>query len=412
MNRSNIIIALIGLAGLLSACSNPPVSGHGERYRIDIADALTHPAELKLSDLGKDVRYVRLETNDTTLVPRNPSILLFDKYIALYNYASCMLFHKETGKFISYIGHIGDDPTGYSLATPAYNDVNRLLYFTRYPNSMQKYTISEEYRGKAIVPLSPGMPEYFLFTDSLIIGHFGGVDQTYNSNSLIFFTEDGCLADSVPNLLPRLPRRSFSNIKEYRSFPLGMGNGTLSIFNDKSAVLSIKDVPALWKYRDNAYFKSSFNDTVYVVKGHKLIPDIVFSLGKWQWGPEARTDGQNSEERMLVTTVYETDHHILFQCCRGVYSEAPETFTGIYRKADGKVILNNEREGFTDDFSGYLPFRPETCSPQGEYARIAEASELSYWLEEHPEALKDARFAALRDLKEDDNPVIVLTVPH
>ena len=89
-----------GLVCLMAACTGTPQSSADGLCSIDVAGAMEKPAELKLSELGSDVRYVLLETTDSCLIGGNPNILLLDKQIAVVSGKNCFLFDKETGKFL------------------------------------------------------------------------------------------------------------------------------------------------------------------------------------------------------------------------------------------------------------------------------------------------------------------------
>lgn len=116
---------------LAAACSGTPQSKVEGLCAIDVAGAMEKHRELKLSDLGKELRYVALETTDSCLIDGNPNILLLDKHIVVFSYKNCFLFDKASGRFICEIGHQGDDPEAYSYAQPMYNDVDGMLYFKR-----------------------------------------------------------------------------------------------------------------------------------------------------------------------------------------------------------------------------------------------------------------------------------------
>lgn len=105
----------VGLVCLVSACTGTPQSSaDDELCSIDVAGAMEKPAELKLSELGSDVRYVPLETTDSCLVGGSPNILLLNKEIVVFSRQTCFIFDKESGKFLSKVGHLGDDPEAYS----------------------------------------------------------------------------------------------------------------------------------------------------------------------------------------------------------------------------------------------------------------------------------------------------------
>ena len=85
----------VGLVCLVSACTGTPQSSaDDELCSIDVAGAMEKPAELKLSELGSDVRYVPLETTDSCLVCGSPNILLLDKEIVVFSRQTCFVFDK------------------------------------------------------------------------------------------------------------------------------------------------------------------------------------------------------------------------------------------------------------------------------------------------------------------------------
>lgn len=396
---------------LAAACSGTKQSVTEGLCTIDVAGAMENPAELKLSELSSDVRYVTLETTDSCLIGRNPHILLLDKHIVVFSNKSCYLFDKMSGKFVCEVGHGGDDPEAYSYAHPTYNDVDGLLCFEREPNGLQKYDLQGNYLGKLIVPTPPTTPNDYVFTDSLIIGHYNNVAQQYNARALMFFDAEGVMIDTVPSLLPVLPEKKLDDIAGISVKKFGIAGFVLSKFSDGSYSAGISGIPFLWKNKGKVRFKESFNDTVYTVERDRLVPAIAFSTGKWHWGAEARTDSKNNEERLLMTTVFETDHNIFFQCVRGIYSDTPEAFNGIYNRQSGTVHMYAEKEGITDDLTNFMPFHPKTCSAQGEYAVIIGADEVLGWIEENPEAAQNEKLACLKELTEDSNPVVVITQP-
>lgn len=399
------------LAWMVAACSGTPQRGNEELCSVDVAGAMENLTELKLSELGKDVRYVALETTDSCLIGANPNILLLDKYIVVTSRKDCFVFDKANGRFISKVGHVGEDPEAYSYAAASYNETNGLLYFQRAPNTLQKYDVQGNYRGKVTIPTPPVAPGDFAFTDSLIIGHYNSIGQGYNERALLFFNEAGEQVDTVPSLFPVLPEKQIWDIQNISVKRLGVSAVALTVFKDGNQSAAISRHPFLWKLNGEVRFKESFNDTVYTVKRNALEPSVVFSTGKWHWGAEARTDAKDNESRLLVGAVFETENNIFFQCIRGLYAEKPETFNGIYDRKTGTTHMYAEEEGLTDDLSGFMPFSPMTCSIQGEYAMLVGADKVLGWLEEHPQEAGNEKLAVLKTLTEDSNPVVVVTVP-
>lgn len=400
-----------GLSCLMSACTGTPQSSaDGLCSSIDVVGAMEKPAELKLSELGSDVRYVPLETTDSCLVGGSPNILLLDKEIVVFSRQTCFIFDKESGKFLSKVGHLGDDPEAYSTAAPTYNDVNGLLYFMRRPGKLQKYDLQGNYRGGVTIPTPPDSPSDFSFTDSVIIGRYGNIVGD-NGRALLLFNEAGEQLDTVPSLLPVLPNRGVDDINSISVKKQGNAGIILTTFKSGDASASVAGIPFLWKSDNKIRYKENFNDTIYTVSGNELTPYIAFSTGKWHWGAEARTESKDNEKRLLVGCIFETDHTVFFQCIRGLYTDEPETFNGIYDRKANTTRMYAEKEGIKDDLTGFMAFRPKACSAQGEYGMIIDAGEVMTWLEENPEAAENEKLSALKELTDDSNPVVIITVP-
>lgn len=401
----------VGLVCLVSACTGTPQSStDGELCSIDVAGAMEKPAELKLSELGSDVRYVPLETTDSCLVGGSPNILLLDKEIVVFSRQTCFVFDKESGKFLSKVGHLGDDPEAYSTAVPTYNDVNGLLYFMRRPGKLQKYDLRGNYRGSVTIPTPPESPSDFCFTDSVIIGRYGNIVGD-NGRALLLFNEAGEQIDTVPSLLPVLPNRGVDDINSISVKRQGNAGIILTTFKSGDASASVAGIPFLWKSDNKIRYKENFNDTIYTVEGNELTPYIAFSTGKWHWGAEARTESKDNEKRLLVGCIFETDHTVFFQCIRGLYTDEPETFNGIYDRKANTIQMYAEKEGIKDDLTSFMAFRPKAYSALGEYGMIIDAGEVMTWLEENPEAAENEKLSALKELTDDSNPVVIITVP-
>ena len=97
---------------LLSSCT--PTKTTNYLNAIDIAGSFEHLTELKVSQLGKNIRYVPLETTDSSLIGNSYNIKLLKDKILVATEGSCLAFDKQTGKYLGTIGHKGGDPEGYS----------------------------------------------------------------------------------------------------------------------------------------------------------------------------------------------------------------------------------------------------------------------------------------------------------
>ena len=399
---------------VLAACQpSAQKAEHDGLLHIDVEAAMENLSELKVSDLGSQVHYVPLETNDSCLIGNRPNLMVLDKYILAQSNRRVLCFDKETGSFLGTIGHVGEDPKGYSqsIGLPAYNERNQTLYFVRQPNQLQKYDLQGNYQGKAIVPTPPAMPTDYAFIDTLVIGYYNNLAQSNaHARALAFFTETGTLTDTVNSQLPSLPSKGVADIASISAMPAGLAGILFTRFNDGTASLSIAGINFLWKAEDDGVrFKEIFCDTIYnIASAGAIAPWAVFDTGKWHFPAEARQETSDSREKVLPLCVMENDETLFFQCARGLYEKDIEVLNGVYDKQTGTTRMGQEAEWFKDDINHFMPFYPSTCGTQGEYAQIVEVGDIQEWIEKHPEAKDNPTIAPLLDLGEEDNPVVVL----
>lgn len=102
--KKTILIGVMALA--LGACSTTSQKNEAQG-QIDIVPAFENPTELKISHLGKNIRYVPLETNDSSLIGQMYGIKLLDDKILVTSGANCLLFDKRTGKFLCKVSGRG-----------------------------------------------------------------------------------------------------------------------------------------------------------------------------------------------------------------------------------------------------------------------------------------------------------------
>ena len=127
-------IMLGGLLLLLGSCT--PQNKANDPNAIDIAVSLEHLTELKICQLGKQIRYIPLETTDSSLIGNSYSIKLSKDHIFVSTNGRCLSFNKQTGKYLGSIGHKGEDPQGYSNANCFIHPHTNNLYFYRQPDKL------------------------------------------------------------------------------------------------------------------------------------------------------------------------------------------------------------------------------------------------------------------------------------
>lgn len=388
---------------------------------IDVVDGVDHPTELKVSDLGKTIRYIPLETTDSCLVGNNPEVKVMNDKLLVYTRLQCLLFDRETGKFICSIGHVGNDPEAYSTTAPYLNLQEQMLYFNRHPSQLVKYDLTGKYRGTITIPSLTSSQEEgakvnrpslngYLFSDSVITGHCtnGFGEKCYSS--LISFTESGVLLDTLPALLPDWGMGQpddIASIAVRKDFGL-MGGLIYVRYKDGKQNISAPGSDAIWQNGDEIRLKELFTDTIYTVKGGKLEKHKVFNTGKYHWPADERTQQENNADRLLVSYAMENDRLLYFQLIRGLYTDKHTLYNGVYNKESKTTTIALAEKAFVDDLTDFMPFVPTFINNQGEYAALVQAFDAATWLEEHPETSAASELNVLKSLSEDSNPVVVL----
>ena len=395
--KRKFLFSFLG-ACLLAACADTARQPAGDMAVIDVAAAMDNLAPLKLSELGATVRYVPLQTTDSCLIGNKPTLTVAGDYILVQSGEECLAFDKQTGRFVAAIGHRGEDPQAYSNAFPHYNGQNGLVYFVRYPDKLQQYDLAGRYVGQTTVPTPPAIPSDFAFADTAVVGYYSNIaQQGSNGRSLLLFSGQGTVLDTVPAILPPLPPMQTKDIAAINITKVGLAAMAYTRFQDGTASGNLIGCPTLWACDGEIHFKEQFIDTVYALKGNRLQPVLAFHTGKWRLGAEARQEASDTNDKLLPVTVLETPDKVFFQCARGIYD-----------KPAGTTRMASAKDGLTDDLNQFLPFTPQACSPQGEYVGYLSAEDVVVWMEDHPEAKNNSALAPLVGVKAEDNPVVVI----
>lgn len=420
--KQKLYFAGIILLSLLFSCQNQGRDNIQSSGVIDVESGIDHHTRLRVSDFGKSIRFIPLETSDNGLVGRNPVIKVLRNHIVIEAQESCLLFDKKDGSFIAKIGHFGQDPEAFTSNYSWTDEKEEFLYFSRRPNQLMKYDMQGKYSGKMEFDTSIGLANCYLLMDSVIIGYFGEGSQMMGNSSggsqtkpfvLGIFDQTGHLKDSIPPLFSRtqIDPAEILNISVVRSNTYGnwAGAGIIMInYKDDTRQFMVPNVASLWKNNENSYFKEDFVDTVYTVSGNKLIPSIIFHTGKYHWPFEERTNKRNTNERIFMADVSENNTFVFFQCIRGMNSDEPVLYNGLYHKKTGVTKISKNSDEIEDDLTHFMPFIPLGMSTSGEFVSLVEAWKVMEWLEKHPEAINNEKLAFLKGLNEEMNPVVIL----
>ena len=401
------IIALI----LLVSCTNQ-VKDNEFSNSIDIETGLENLTTLKVSDFGKTIRYVPLETTDDCLIGNNPTVKVLKNHIVVEVNRRCLLFDKKDGSFISEIGHAGQDPEAFNNPTSWTDEKEEFLYFNQY-DKLIKYDMKGHFAGKIDISSPPGLATHYLLTDTEIISYYSGINNSRNY-SLSFFDNEGILKDTIPQLLSKQDETntdilSISVLRNTNIWGNWTKSGTVIIeYKDDKKQIMAPDAETLWNYNGNIRFKETFIDTIYTITDRKLTPSIAFKTGKWSWPENERTSKRNNSERIFISFVSENNDFMFFQCIKGLYTDESTLYNGLYNKKTGETKMNKYSDDIKDDLTEFMPFKPLSASTSGDFFSFIEAFDIIEWVEKHPEAKNNSKLSFLKNFNDDMNPVIVL----
>ena len=362
--KNHVFVAVACL--FLAACGGGGETKVAKLEAIPLGVAFENQTELKTSDCFKKIRYVALETTDSCLVGQGAYATILNDWIVVTSGRDrCQLFDKKTGRFIRSVGHVGEDPEGYSDVHGGWqNPYTGQLSFHGWKNEIVVYGADGRFDHIWTPSVSadefPAMGVFDYLDADLIAGYYSATD-------------------SLP---ARIALFRGDEIVRVESLPVGQ-EGDKAITPDD--IVSISRVSA----------------------AKELQPVRVLDLGVYSWSYNERFE--DKKDAIYPTKFMENEDVILFRFMTNVYNDKQKTYNALYRKADGAVKVSPLDDKITDDTNGFLPLQPVSVSASGEFAAILPSEEVVSWFEDNAgETDIPAEVAVLKKVGEEDNPVVVI----
>ena len=407
----------ISISLLLTACGGASTMHQGEMATIDVETALQNPQELSLTDLGEKMIYVPLETLDESLVKleSQSNLIVTDEYIFVGESGRPLLcFDRFTGKFLRNIGSVGQGPGEYSVSTAAQVDAEaKRIYFGIAASQYQSYDYDGNFLHTQKLPSNNFLMGGTHFADNKAYAYCNVANSGTTQLAYAYQLPEGTSIDSLALdetnerkqkfLMPLNGTEAFGG----RFFMLEYEDGTWTAGNRKNNTYM--------SMNGKLYHKDLFCDTLFQMKGlHREAPIAAFHLGSYGGYERYETSG-GMEGKYLIPRVLYNGEQVYFTLFPGVYD-----LQGMRRKAQSGDLrpgcgIYNFRTGELKVQKDGLNFKhpekamPETCvytlSTDGSWVAIYQAYMLVEARENIP-AEKQPEW--LKNLKEDDNPVILL----
>lgn len=384
MNVENVKYLFILLI-LISGCSSHDHKKDHICHRIDLNK--TEVRRIYIEEIADSVEYIRFETSPECLFDDEAVISVTPDYVIVCE-GKYLLFDRHTGKFIRELGKKGQGPDEYWWAcSHTYQEKYPIIYADK-GSCWIGYDV---YTGQVCDTVSyPDIPK------TRILGAVNGCkkldSETYigyvnnisgrDSLLVVYFNKKGEIISSYPNW-------SYYADTDKSTYPWSEGH----FFN----------------YRDSLLLKpNSFNDTVYKVYPGIVSPHIVFDLGdKSPTVAKKENEHINIGEYLSVSEVWEVSDYVLFN-----YWYERVEYTAFYNKETKQTTvctldMKSDIQGLSY-YNNKLPsWNIHSVNSSEEVIGILSTDRIMECMKTHSDKSYPEVF---RDLKEDDNPIVVIVV--
>ena len=416
MKKTKTIIGTcIGL--LLTACGNNNSMNSGELPVINIEAALQSPQEMSVSDFGDKITYVPLETLDESLVKLGSTskMIVTDEYILVGELSAPLLcFDRATGKFLRKIGSVGQGPGEYSGSTDMEVDAEaKRVYFRASHTQYHCYDFEGQFLNTVTLPEDNFMMGGHHFANNQAYAYCNLANAATTCRAYAYQLPDGTCTDSL-TLAEKFAKKQkavmpVSGTEAFggRLFMWEYEDGTWSAGNRENSTYQSMD--------GKLYHKDLFCDTLFQMKGlHREMPVAAFHLGSFG-GYQRLETSSGMEGKYVLPRVLFNGEQVYFTLFTGLYdiqgmirkakSGGVRPSIGIYNLRTGEVKVQKENMNFKHSDANMPDACIYTLSTDGAWAVIYQSDKLvearkSIPAEQQPEWMKN--------LKEDDNPVILL----
>ena len=364
------LFSFLCLCCVLSVSAQKPVV-------INLAKAISEsPKEIMLNELASDIRYVPLETTDDCLMNNEFYIM---QYTGEDIITSGIFHFDKNGKFLNKIGSKGQGPEEYLQGLFAFGDwKNKLLY-------VQNWTTLTCYGFDGTFVRSVPTPQ-------LNMGAAGLFDENH-----ILYSNDIYYADKAnPIQLYMVDRQNGKTVSKWR--------GHLEENKKYGMILTSRDF--MYNYDNSLFYKPALENVIFKILSPKK-RQLVYKFDCSGKDIDVSADEVDPKKRFQFLSVYwakETAQYLFVNYGMknisrlGIYDKEKKTFTNVTIK---------------DNLAGGYDIHPAWTSDDNHLLMIYYAGGLLQDKEKRystgllPERKKELD-ELLKNIKEDDNPVVIL----
>ena len=364
------LFSFLCLCCVLSVSAQKPVV-------INLAKAISEsPKEIMLNELASDIRYVPLETTDDCLMNNEFYIM---QYTGEDIITSGIFHFDKNGKFLNKIGSKGQGPEEYLQGLFAFGDwKNKLLY-------VQNWTTLTCYGFDGTFVRSVPTPQ-------LNMGAAGLFDENH-----ILYSNDIYYADKAnPIQLYMVDSQNGKTVSKWR--------GHLEENKKYGMILTSRDF--MYNYDNSLFYKPALENVIFKILSPKK-RQLVYKFDCSGKDIDVSADEVDTKKRFQFLSVYwakETAQYLFVNYGMknisrlGIYDKEKKTFTNVTIK---------------DNLAGGYDIHPAWTSDDNHLLMVYYAGGLLQDKEKRystgllPERKKELD-ELLKNIKEDDNPVVIL----
>lgn len=364
------LFSFLCLCCVLSVSAQKPVV-------INLAKAISEsPKEIMLNELASDIRYVPLETTDDCLMNNEFYIM---QYTGEDIITSGIFHFDKNGKFLNKIGSKGQGPEEYLQGLFAFGDwKNKLLY-------VQNWTTLTCYGFDGTFVRSVPTPQ-------LNMGAAGLFDENH-----ILYSNDIYYADKAnPIQLYMVDSQNGKTVSKWR--------GHLEENKKYGMILTSRDF--MYNYDNSLFYKPALENVIFKILSPKK-RQLVYKFDCSGKDIDVSADEVDPKKRFKFISVYwakETAQYLFVNYGMknisrlGIYDKEKKTFTNVTIK---------------DNLAGGYDIHPAWTSDDNHLLMVYYAGGLLQDKEKRystgllPERKKELD-ELLKNIKEDDNPVVIL----
>jgi hypothetical protein len=371
-----INIFFIAIVLLLAACKNS--SNSDSTFRINVEKSISNIKSIPLSTLGKNLKYVPLETDTACLIQSITNAFLTDSFIFISDYNRLLKFDIN-GKYLKQIGSKGRGPGEYpSLGNFIIDNNNREIYVLS-ARIILIYDFDGNFKRDFKIEF-PGRQFILNENNELIFHPFNIPTPTTNAvYSWYIIDKMGKIQTKIANTLVRI---------------------------NKALIVPVSP---LYMYNGNPYFMEFGVDTLYKYDNHVKKPYAIFQLGNLKLPPDpTMSEVQGINGKIWVSDIRETKKMLFVNLW---WNLSDSISNCVFDKSSSSFSILKEN-GFVNDIDGGLTFWPKKIINDNLMLDYADAFNLIKYSKKKSKNDNKAETSQLdgivKQLNETSNPVLII----